>query len=312
MDNSIKWLLEDDNPAVSFNTRVEILGEKVSNREISSIREKITESNPVKTILSLQTPEGWWQENSYSFNLLYKNTFWQLYFLSLLNVSNKTAGIDRAVKLVVKNMQDKNGSFPSIKRYKGNLICMQGITLEMLLRLGYTKEAFTKRLIDFITDLVYRNDFRCKYRQQFRCPWGAVKVLKAFNLIPEDKISHEVKETVNKAVKFILSHSIVDANYPRKKSRSKHWYVFGFPRGYQSDILELSCALTDAGCNSKNSNLKNALKLIQKKKLADNTWKMDFSLNGKMLVDIEKKNQPSKWITFFAIKTLVKSNYIKI
>ena len=312
MDNTIKWLLEDDNPAVSFNTRLEILGEKISNREINSIREKITESNPVKTILSLQTPEGWWQENSYAFNPLYKNTFWQLYFLSLLNVSNKTEGIDTAVKLVVKNMQDKNGSFPSKKRYKGNLICMQGITLEMLLRLGYRKETFTKRLIDFITDLVYRNDFRCRYRQHFRCPWGAVKVLKAFNLIPEDKASQEIKDIIYKAVKFILSHSIADANYPRKKSRSKHWYMFGFPRGFQSDVLELSLALTDAGCNSRNTNLKNALKLIQKKKLADNTWKMDFSLNGKMLVDIEKKNQPSKWITFFAVKTLVKSNYIKI
>jgi hypothetical protein len=312
MENSIKWLLEDDNPSVSFNTRTEILGEKINNREISSIREQISESNPVKTILSLQTPGGWWDENTYSFNPLYRNTFWQLYFLSIFNVSNKVTSIDKAVKLVIKNMQDKNGSFPSTKRYKGNLICMQGITLEMLLRLGYRKEAFTKKLIAFIIDLVYRNDFRCKYRQQLRCPWGAVKVLKAFNLIPEVRKLEEVKDTANKAVKFILSHSIVDANYPRKKSRSKHWYMFGFPRGFQSDILELSGALVDAGCTSNNSNLKNALKLIYKKRLDDNTWKMDFSLNGKMLVDIEKKNKPSKWVTFSAIKTLVKSNYLKL
>jgi len=189
---------------------------------------------------------------------------------------------------------------------------MQGITLEMLLRLGYKKEAFIKKLVDFIAELVYRNDFRCKYRQQLRCPWGAVKVLKAFNLIPENKNIPELKNTVNKAVKFILSHSIEDANYPRKKPRSKHWYMFGFPRGFQSDILELSCALVEAGCTKNNSNLRNALKLIHQKRLNDGTWKMDFSLNGKMLVDIEKKNQPSKWITFFALKTLVKSNYIKL
>jgi len=116
MENEIKWLLEDADPAVRLNTRIEILGEKISNREINSIREKIIETNPVKTILSLQTPGGWWHENTYAFNPLYKNTFWQLYFLSHFNVSNKEPNIDKAVRLVVNNMQDKNGSFPSIKR----------------------------------------------------------------------------------------------------------------------------------------------------------------------------------------------------
>jgi hypothetical protein len=88
--------------------------------------------------------------------------------------------------------------------------------------------------------------------------------------------------------------------------------MFGFPRGFQSDILELSCSLVDAGCTVNNSNLKKALKFIHKKRLDDNRWKMDFSLNGKMLVDIEKRNKPSKWITFLAIKTLVRSDYLKL
>ena len=203
MDNTIKWLLEDNNPSVSLSTRIEILGEKINNRELGLVRTRILDVEPVKTILGLQTPGGWWYENDYCFNPLYKNTIWQLYFLSLFNITDDVNGIDKAVKLVVKNMQDKNGAFPSTKRYRGNLICMQGITLEMLLRLGYTEATFTKKLVTFITDLVYRNDFRCKYRQNLRCPWGAVKVLRAFNLIPDNKKNPDVKNTVAKAVKFI-------------------------------------------------------------------------------------------------------------
>jgi len=69
--------------------------------------------------------------------------------------------------------------------------------------------------------------------------------------------------------------------------------------------------LVDAGCSKNISNLKAALKYISSKRQKDGTWKMEFTLNGRMLVDIEKKNKPSKWVTFFALKTLLKSGYIK-
>jgi len=208
-------------------------------------------------------------------------------------------------------MQNDKGSFPSIGRSTGNLPCMQGMTLEMLLRLGYAEEDFIKKAIGFITDFIYRTDYRCKYWQNFKCPWGTVKILKAFNLIPQEKRDEAVLSTINKAIKFLLSHNIVEAKYPSKKPRSSQWFLFGFPRGYQSDILELTSALVDAGCSKNVANLKAALKYIFAKRQKDGTWKMEFTLNGRMLVDIEKKNKPSKWITFFALKTLLKSGYIK-
>ncbi len=33
-------------------------------------------------------------------------------------------------------------------------------------------------------------------------------------------------------------------------------------------------------------------------------WKLDDSLNGKMLADIERKGKPSKWITLRAMTVL--------
>jgi hypothetical protein len=312
MDNIINWLLEDENPSVKLYTKREILGEKINDAQIKYFTNAIVNSEPVKSILSLQNPGGWWQENTYSFHPLYKNTFWQLYFLSQLGVKREVKGIDRVVKLFIKNMQTEKGSFPSTTRYSGNLLCMQGISLEMLLRLGYFNEEFTKKTIAFIGDLVYRNDYRCKYRQNLRCPWGTIKILKAFNLIPKENKNTLVESTLNKATKFILSHDIVEANYPRKNKRSSHWFLFGFPRGFQSDILEATSAVVDTGCSKNVTNLKNAFKYIMDKRLKDGTWKMEFSLNGKMLVDIEKKNKPSKWITYLALRTLIKCGYISL
>ncbi len=309
MEKIINWLLEDSNPSVKYFTRKNILHEKIDSEEFSLILKDITCSEPVKSILSLQNKEGWWSVNRYSFNPLYKNTFWQLYFLSLLGVKKSVDGIDTAVRLVIGNMQAKNGSFPQSFKYSGSLPCMQGIALEILLRLGYENSDFTEKTIKFINDLVYRDDFRCKYRQNLRCPWGTTKILKAFNLIPKNNRNKKMKETINKAVNFLLNHNIVKANYPRRNKISKHWFMFGFPRSYQSDILEVTSAIVGVGCNKKSTNIRSALDYISSKKLEDGTWKMEFSLNGRMLVDIEVSHKPSKWVTCNALKTLLECNY---
>jgi len=312
MEETISWLLEDNNPSVKYLTKKDILREELNTGQIKSSNKEIQKSEPVKSILELQNSQGWWYEDNFTFNPLYKNTFWQLYFLSQLGVNNSNKAVDKAAHLIINHMQNDKGSFPSFGRYIGNLPCMQGMTLEMLLKLGYSDEDFTKKAISFITDFVYRTDYRCKYRQNFKCPWGTVKILKALNLIPHEKRDEAASSAINRAIKFLLSHNITEAKYPRKKPKSSQWFIFGFPRGFQSDILELTSALVDAGCSKNISNLKAALKYIFAKRQKDGTWKMEFTLNGRMLVDIEKKNKPSKWITFFALKTLLKSEYIKI
>jgi len=312
MKKLIKWLIEEDNPSVKYYTLTEILNEQIDKGAEDLLRKNIESFAPVSSIMALQENGGWWYEDKYSFSPLYKNTYWQVYFLSLLGVTKQMFAVDKAVKLIIAKMQSEKGSFPVHDRYTGNLICFQGMTLEMLLRLGYFEENFTSSLSSFISDIVYRNDFRCKYRAQFKCPWGAVKVLKAFNLIPPEKRDHKVSDTISKAVKFLLSHDIVEANYPRKKTKSRQWFLFSFPRGFQSDILETTSALIDAGCKSQNSNLRNALKYINEKRLEDGKWKMEYSLNGKMLVDIEKNNKPSKWISYFALKSFIKSKFRSI
>lgn len=312
IEGTIKWLTQDDNPSVKYYTLKNILSEKLSEKEIAIHEKNIESSFPVKAILDLQDSQGWWLENKYGFSPYYKNTFWQVYFLSLLGLSKKNEKINQALNILIKNMQSPEGSFPSSYKYMGSLICFQGITLEMLMRLGYYGFSFTEKLIGFIIDAVYANDFRCKYKNQMKCPWGAIKVLKGLNLISSNHISSGVLATINKAKKFLISHDIVEANYPRKKSRSTQWHLFGFPRGYQSDILELTVTLVDSGCKKQNHNLKNALKYIYSKCDDNGCWKLEHSLNGKMLVDIEKRNRPSKWITYFALKTLLDSNYIKL
>jgi len=312
MEKTIEWLLEDNNPAVKYNTLKNILYINLLPEEENTLKHGISLNDPVKSIIELINTDTPGNENIYSYNPVYKSMFWQLYFLSVLGATVTIPLIDLPLKEFTKNMQSAKGSFPSIGRYKGSLNCMQGIVLEMLLLFGYFKDDFTVNLLNFINDDIYKNDFRCRYKQNLKCPWGATKILKALNLLPESLKGNDSIKTLEKAKKFLISHDIAEANYPRKKTRSSRWFHLSFPRGIWSDILELTGALVDAGCNKKNSNIKKALDYIMCKKNSKNRWRMEYSLNGKMPVDVEKKNNESKWITYFALKTLVKSNFLKI
>jgi len=256
MESTISWLTEDNNLSVKYFTNRDIIGKRVVKKEYQSIVNNIANSVPASTILNLRNKDGWWSVNNYSYNPLYKNTFWQLYFLSLLGINREIDGIDKSVGLIAKNMQREDGSFPSYWRYSGNLPCMEGIALEMLLRLGYIGENFTKKTITFINNLVYSESFRCKYRQNLRCPWGTIKILKAYNLIIGKYIDERVEFTIKKALDFLVRYNIVEANYPRKKKRSNHWFTFGYPRSYQGDILELVSAAVDRGCRKNSRNIK--------------------------------------------------------
>lgn len=81
------------------------------------------------------------------------------------------------------------------------------------------------------------------------------------------------------------------------------WLKFGYPLHYNSDILEAMRSLADAGVKY-DSRMDNALDIIERKMMPDGRWKLEFSLNGKMWVDIEKRGKPSKWVTYHALSVL--------
>jgi hypothetical protein len=62
-------------------------------------------------------------------------------------------------------------------------------------------------------------------------------------------------------------------------------------------------ALAEAGA-TYDPVMDEALDHIESKRRADGRWKMETSLNGKMLADVEKKGAPSKWITLQALTVL--------
>ncbi|MFC2004937.1 hypothetical protein ACFLUY_01790 [Chloroflexota bacterium] len=127
----------------------------------------------------------------------------------------------------------------------------------------------------------------------------------ALSKVPSDVRTKTMQEAIDQGVEFLLSCDPVDANYPfgRGNSPNSSWFKFGYPIGYVSDVLQNLEALA-ALDQAQDIRLVNALNYIKGKQDSQGRWRMEYSLNGKMWADIEKKGQPSKWITLRALNVL--------
>jgi hypothetical protein len=68
-------------------------------------------------------------------------------------------------------------------------------------------------------------------------------------------------------------------------------------------VLQNLEALAALG-KAQDSRLANAMKLVESKQDTCGRWQMEYSYNGKTWVDVEKKGQPSKWVTLRALRVL--------
>jgi hypothetical protein len=71
---------------------------------------------------------------------------------------------------------------------------------------------------------------------------------------------------------------------------------------YQSDTLEVLDTLTRL--DVRDERMERAIDLLLKSQLNDGRWLLKDTFNGKMWVDIEEKNKPSKWVTLRALRVL--------
>jgi hypothetical protein len=81
------------------------------------------------------------------------------------------------------------------------------------------------------------------------------------------------------------------------------WTRFGYPLSYNSDALEALWALMSVG-EPMRPEYQAAVELVRCTADDQLRWKLRNSFNGKMIADVERKGQPSKWITLRALQVL--------
>jgi len=156
---------------------------------------------------------------------------------------------------------------------------------------GYLDDQRTQKLLDFIYDYYDAQNAGWKCRAYpinpdrvlpVNCYMGAMKILKASSMIPEEKRSPQMEKIIKKETEKILENRIhwYLRNPDGTRKEKAGWKRFGYPLFYQSDILEIMTMLTRLGV--KDDRMNEAVELIRDTQQKDGKWLMKDTFNGKM------------------------------
>ena len=288
----LPWLLDPENPSVRYWTLVDILDQPTSTSEVREARTAITQQPLVKELFALQHPEGYWGDDETKpqtaqgagavLNLLY--------MLGVPPDKHTTAGCDSFLKFC----QHESGGFSMIKKIRSGIFpCTTGPHLPFLIYFGLGDDPRVRSAFAFfIEELATENALNCGRYQHKDCLWGAIAALNGLAVLPIAMQSvHSSQVTVR------LANKLLDTEYDFQ-GENKRWLTFGVPRAW--DLLSALKALAAHGY-ARDSRFASLLELMLNRQDGQGRW-----LCGSVsrTWPIEKRNQPSKWITLDALRVL--------
>jgi len=328
-ENPLPWLMEKDldNPGVRYFTLKEINCLDNDHHEVNNAQRQIMESGPVPVILAAQDQEGYWVESGSGYYPKYKGSVWQIIMLAKLGADGKDPRISRGCQYLLENTRSLYGGFSFDQRPSGMIQCLQGNLCTALIELGWMHDKRFRAALDWLARSItgegiepaenrsapiryYRSGnsapgFQCSANNHLPCAWGAVKAMTALSKVPESDRTDRINRALETGVNFFFSRDPAQADYPMGYSEkpNRSWFKLGFQTGYVSDVLEILEILTYLGY-AKDLRLNSTVDMLLSKQDRKGHWKMEYSYNGKTWVDIESRGEPSKWVTFRAIRVL--------
>lgn len=314
----LPWLLEPDeaNPGVRYFALRDLMDRSTDDADVVAAQAQVMRTGPVPTILDAQYPAGYWVKPGPGYTPKYRATLWSVIFLAQLGADGRDERIRRAVEHVFAHAQAENGAFSCNGQPAASIHCLWGNMARALMDLGYWGDERLARAVDALARSVtgegytwYRKGgvqapgFVCSAHEDLPCGWGAAHVLRALNRVPAADRTPVVDAAIQVGVDFLLRYDIARAAYPCKGLPSSSWFQFGYPLGDVADALLNLEALIEAGCGG-DPRLEEAIAFVVSKQDERGRWRMEYSYEGKMWANIERRGRPSKWVTLRAARML--------
>lgn len=318
----IEWLLEEKDPSVRFAALTSLLKKPPDDPEVIAAQSAIMSLGLVPEILSKQNADGEWGDPDRFYNDKYTGAVWTLLVLAELAADPEDSRIKKACEFILRHSQEPNSggfSYRASARTGGGLPsavipCLTGNLVYALIRLGYLHDERVQKAIGWITRYQRADDGEGeapsgepydRYAMcwgKHSCHMGVAKTFKALAAIPAEERSHETDEKIIEIAEYFLKHHLYKKSHHLNEVSRPGWLKLGFPLMYQTDILELLGIFK--ALKIHDPRLEDAIDIIKSKRQEDGKWLLESTNNGKMLVRIEKKGAPSKWITLRALKVL--------
>jgi len=328
-ENPIPWLLELDQtqPAIRYFTLRDLLGRCDEDDEVKKALMANMLTGPVPVILAAQEQDGYWDKPGPGYGPKYRGTQWALVFMAQLGADGNDPRVRTGCEYLLAQTIAKNGSLSMNGTPSGFIHCMAGNLGAALIDLGWLKDQRLQTALEWQAQTVtgegiadsmsidtnkrfYKSGtsgalFACSVNVGLSCAWGAVKAMLALSKVPPLLRTERMQTAIQQGIDFLLSKDPAVADYPfgMGNKPSSSWFKFGYPIGYITDMLQNLEVLSALG-QVQEPRLENALKLLISKQDNQGRWLLEHTYNGKSWITIEKKGQPSKWVTLRALRVL--------
>jgi hypothetical protein len=322
----LPWLLAEDTPAVRHLALRQLLDRAEEDPEVCEARVAAMRSDPIAALLAAQDPQGFWVQPGPGYGPKYRGTVWQLIFLDQLGADGGDPRVHRACAYVLAHTQAATGGFAASRKITeappgagAAIHCLHGNLLRALLGFGWIDDQQVQRAIDWQVQAItgegspryYRGatsgpGFRCGYNEQLPCAWGAVKALSGLARLPRERRTPQAVRAIEHGVELLRSCEPSTAQYPMGRSNtvpSAAWFRLGFPAGYVADVLETLEVLCELGLGG-DPRMQPGIAWLLGKQNMQGRWANEHRYAGKMWVDVDRKEQPSKWVTLRACRVL--------
>lgn len=320
-DLVLDWLLDPVNPSCRLMTLTTLLGLPADDPQVLQTRQEIMLGGLVPSILNAMNLDGSWGNPDRFYTDKYEGSVWNLLLLAELAADPEDERVLQACEFILTNSQNTAcGGFSYTRSAKGGGLfsgvvpCLTGNMVFSLVRLGRLDDPRVQNAIEWIVtwqraddgdngapdNEIYKRYEMCWGKHT--CHMGVAKAFKALAAIPSDRRSSAVKSKIEELGEYFLKHHIYRKSHDLSVVSRPGWLKPGFPLMYQTDIAELLDIYASLGWWDER--LRDALDVLAGQRLADGRWKMANSFNGKMLVNIEQKGKPSRWITLRALHAL--------
>jgi hypothetical protein len=288
----LPWLLDPENPSVRYWTLVDILDRPVSDPEAQEAQAAIAHQPLMQELFALQHPQGHWGDDETK-PYTAQGAVAALSLLHMLGVTpdqRTAAGCESFLRFC----QHESGGFSLTKtRRSGIFPCTTGEHLPFLVYFGLGDDAHVRAAFAFlIQDMSTDDALDCGRYQHQDCLWGAIAALKGLAVLPADLRSAQSERVVKR-----LANALLDASYDFE-GEHKRWLTFGVPRAW--DLLSALKTLAAHG-HAHDSRFMPLLKLVLNRQDEQGRWSCG---SVSRTWPIEKRNQPSKWVTLDALRVL--------
>jgi hypothetical protein len=250
----------------------------------------------------------------------YKGTVWTVILLAELAASGKDERIRQACEFLLTWSQHRESggfAFHGTAERGGEpdciIPCLTGNMVYSLIRMGMLEDPWVQKGIEWIANYQRFDDGECKAPKGFpyqsehcwgrhTCMTGVVTILRALAEIPPKQRSPQVRQTIIRAVEFILIHRLFRRSHDPSQVANPYWLKLGWPHMANIDILEMLVILQKLGIQDEH--MVPALEKLVEMRGKDGFWINQNAKEGRMQVRVEKEGEPSPRITQQAVSVL--------